>query len=142
MFFVQMLAFSKSHEKLRAIRVLSTVGHGNYSPSRKFKPLMKLIFERFSINRLASCSCSCWVSSLDHESRDHAMKNSIVIVLVHAVLEEISGSERGFSSPDFYLYLSVRGEENDLCIGVRLFLKRSRLHDYKSRSILDYMNDA
>lgn len=85
-FAIEMLAFPKGYKELRAICIFTAICHGNQPSPSEFESLVDLIFKRLSIDGLTSSASPCWVSTLDHESRDHSMEDAIVIVLIHAVL--------------------------------------------------------
>lgn len=88
-FFIKMLTWPKSHEKLRFIVIFSSISHSNDTSPCEFKSLMKLIPERSTINRLSTHTCTSRVTTLDHESRDKSMKYSIDVISVDTMLNEV-----------------------------------------------------
>ena len=87
---------------------------------------MELIFEMLTVDGLSSCACSCRISALDHEARNDPMEDAAIVVVIEAVLYEVTRGERGFSRPKFYLNFSMRGDEYDLGWGRRLLFGGSR----------------
>lgn len=99
MFLIEMLTVPKGNEELRPIAILPRICHRNYSSPREPQSLIELIFERKAIDRLSTRACSGWISTLDHKPRDQPMKDSIFIVIVHAMLKEVSAGQRRLSRP-------------------------------------------
>ena len=71
---------------------------------------MDLIFEGVTIDRIASFAGAGWISTLNHESRDHSMENCVIVVLLKAELDEVCGSDGSFPPPNLYFYIALRGK--------------------------------
>ena len=57
------------------------------------------------------------------------MKDSIVIVFVHAKLEEVPGGKWSLSAPYFDLNVAVRSKDDNFGIGIGFLFKRGGLHN-------------
>ena len=76
-FSVQPVSLGGAEEELRPIGVGSRVGHGKNSSLIVSKTTIKFINEFIS---RVSRSCSCWVTSLNHEVINNSVKYSAIIV--------------------------------------------------------------
>ena len=99
MFLIQVLAVPESNEELRPVAIFSRIRHSDNASSGEPQPLMELIFKRKSIDRLSSSACASRVSTLDHESRDKTMKDGVFIVIVQAMLKEVSAGQGRLTCP-------------------------------------------
>lgn len=80
MFAIQPLSGGEGHEELAAIGVWSCIGHRkNPSPS-ELQVWMKFVFKLFPIDRCATATCPCWVTTLDHEVLDDPVEFGAVVV--------------------------------------------------------------
>lgn len=89
---------------------------------------MKLIFERAAVDGLATHASCCWVSTLDHESRDESVKESVDIISGKRVLDEVFGGEGGFLGPEFNIDFAMAGVEDKLGSGGRLLCGDLNIH--------------
>jgi hypothetical protein len=118
--FVKVDALSESDEELGVVGVTVSIGHG-YQPSvGELQPLMKLIFEGTSIDGLAPSSSASGITALYHEARNDSMEDGVIVVSLHAQLDEVPTSQRSLSRPQFYVKLTMTGVENDLASSWRL----------------------
>ena len=74
----------RSDEELAAICVRSAICHRKKTGFIKLELCRDFIAKWFSPNRLTTTACSCWVSTLEHETLNNAVEDdSIVILLLH-----------------------------------------------------------
>lgn len=106
MFIVELICTSQGEEKLTAIIMWASICHGNQTSSNETQSGVKFILEIRTkhqnyvrvtyvkhnennynsdpewspIDGLSSCSCSCWISSLNDEILHHSVKDCAIIV--------------------------------------------------------------
>ena len=77
---VKMRSRSKRDEELRAVRVLTRVGHAERALAGVLEGRHKLILELAAIDRLAAAAGTGGVTSLDHEALDDAVEDYTIVL--------------------------------------------------------------
>ena len=77
---IQPRRWRQRDEELTPIRVLPTIGHTQYPRPRMLQARIYLIFELFTIDGCATTSRTGGIASLQHEVRDDAVEDDVVVV--------------------------------------------------------------
>lgn len=82
----------------------------------EFQPAVRLAFEGASLwkGRLPSLPGTRWIPALNHELRDDAVKNGVIVVPIDGVLKEVAAGQRRFFWPEFNVYVPEVRHEHSL----------------------------
>ena len=80
------------NEELAPVRVGTTIGHAEHACASVFQGGFDFVFELFTIDGITAAACASRVASLDHEIRDDAMEDDVVIVAPLSESREIFAS--------------------------------------------------
>ena len=76
---------------------------------RKLQPLVELILKILPIDTLTALPTATRISALHHEVLDDPVENSLVVVALHAKLDEIATGTRRLTSPEIDFQVSIVG---------------------------------
>lgn len=90
---LQLRRRSQREEELAPVAVFPFIRHSQQPSPVEFKSRVDLILERLAVVEcgFASSSCACWVAALDDEVFDEPVEDSVGVVAIEAVLEEVTG---------------------------------------------------
>lgn len=70
----------KRDKELRPIRVWARVGHAQNASARVLQTWIDLVLELVPVDGASSATGPRWVATLDHEVRDDAMEDGVIVV--------------------------------------------------------------
>jgi|GEM_PF-2486997 len=92
--------WSMDDEKLTAVGVTSSIGHGDGSLDMS-ELGREFVVKFLAVDTLATHPGSGWITSLDHKITDNAVENHSVVVPLASKSDEISTSSRCLCDEEF-----------------------------------------
>lgn len=68
-------------EKLAAVCIRSCIGHGKNTSASVLERGADLVLEFLAVDALAAAAGACWVSSLNHKTRNYTVEDCVVVIV-------------------------------------------------------------
>ena len=104
---------SQGNKELRTTCIRSTICHGKNPHFIKMKVIRKFIWNLIT---RATCTCACWVATLNHKSIDNTMECNAIIKAFFYKVVKVFNSNRRFRAIQTNFNLSI------ICIKNSIFI--------------------
>lgn len=120
MLILQFRGLAQCEEELRCIIISARVRHRQQTTSNESQTRMKLILERSAVHRITAAAIAVRIAALHDEAFDQTMENCVVVVALHAELNEIAACFRSFPAPELDVDIADRCFQQNLSGGMKI----------------------